>query len=80
MKKLSRPDAVRLKCIDCAGDSPKEVTLCQVFDCPLWRYRCGYSVKSPQYKKRMESAKVNFVNEFRELQAQGINTSCFFEN
>lgn len=33
--------AMRLKCLECSGDSWREVQLCQVFDCPLWSYRLG---------------------------------------
>ena len=33
--------SIRLKCLDCAGDSWREVQLCQVFDCPLWLCRFG---------------------------------------
>ncbi len=31
--------AIRAKCIDCSGGSVKEVALCPVDDCPLYRYR-----------------------------------------
>ena len=33
--------AIRQKCLECLGDSPKEVRLCQIFNCPLWFLRMG---------------------------------------
>ena len=32
---------IRAKCLDCAGQSFREVRLCVVFDCPLWFCRMG---------------------------------------
>lgn len=39
--------AIRLKCLDCSGDSRKEVELCPVSRCSLWPYRFG---KIPDFK------------------------------
>jgi hypothetical protein len=33
--------AIRLKCLDCSGDSTKEVRLCPIKDCPIYMYRMG---------------------------------------
>ena len=33
--------AIRAKCLDCSSFSPKEVRLCQSFNCDLWPYRMG---------------------------------------
>ena len=43
--------AMRAKCLDCSGGSPKEVRLCPVSNCPLWEYRFG---KRPQTVRRRE--------------------------
>ena len=40
---------IRAKCLDCSGQSYKEVELCPIPDCPLWPYRFGMS---PQRAKR----------------------------
>jgi len=34
-------EAIRMKCLDCCGDIPKEVKECTVDDCPLYIYRFG---------------------------------------
>lgn len=41
--------AIRLRCLDCSGDSYTEVELCPVTNCSLWHYRFG---KNPFRKKR----------------------------
>jgi hypothetical protein len=33
--------AIRAKCLDCSGGSPKEVRACPVTACPLWPLRFG---------------------------------------
>jgi hypothetical protein len=41
--------AIRAKCLDCSGDSAKEVKLCTVETCPLHPFRFG---KNPFHKGR----------------------------
>jgi len=64
---LNKSQAIRLHCLECSGDSPKEVTLCQVVDCSLWPFRFGYSVKGKRYKERMGAAKRNYPEEYQEM-------------
>ena len=64
---MSKSQAIKKKCLDCSGGSPKEVTLCIIIDCPLWPYRLGFSTKDKRYKKRMQSAKRRFPQEFAEV-------------
>ena len=33
--------AIRRKCLDCSNNQTKEVTLCELENCALWRYRMG---------------------------------------
>ena len=33
--------AIRTKCLDCSGGSPKEVRECNIPDCALYPYRLG---------------------------------------
>lgn len=33
--------AIRAKCLDCSDNSPSEVDLCPVQNCPLYPYRLG---------------------------------------
>jgi len=40
--KVLRPlKAIRAKCLDCCGGISKEVSLCEISDCPLFPYRFG---------------------------------------
>lgn len=43
MGHVKRPilKVIRAKCLDCNSFSPKEVRLCQSFNCDLWPYRMG---------------------------------------
>lgn len=45
MKKITQLKAIRLKCLDCSNQQPKEVENCPVKACPLWTFRFG---KSPE--------------------------------
>ena len=51
---MTRRQAIKAKCLDCAGDSALEVNLCQVLDCPLWRFRLGQEPESPNHIKRIK--------------------------
>ena len=42
--------AIRKHCLSCSGESPKEVRLCVIKDCPLYPYRLG---KNPNRKPRV---------------------------
>lgn len=41
MKTISPLKAIRFYCIECSGDSPKEVKLCPISDCPFYQFRLG---------------------------------------
>jgi hypothetical protein len=64
---MNKSDAVRKKCLECAGGSPKEVTLCHIVDCPLWPYRFGYSMNDKRFWKRMASAKKRSPKQYHEM-------------
>jgi len=74
---ISRVKAVRLKCLDCAG-SPKEVTLCHIFDCPLWSYRFGGHYKTNASLKRIAIAKNEYFNNIQNKEVK-THIECFFE-
>lgn len=40
-KRITRAKAIRLKCLDCCAQQYKEVQMCTLKKCPLWRYRMG---------------------------------------
>lgn len=63
---IGRAKAIRLKCLDCSGGSPKNVTLCPVKDCPLWPYRFGYPETSKRYRERMKNAEKQWPEEYKD--------------
>ena len=74
---MSRRRAIYLKCLDCCGDSWKEVLICQVFDCPLWPFRTGDNIGSTRYKKRIKAAFAKKTEDITELQKQGVDMPFF---
>ena len=71
MAKLTKQKAMAKYCKDCSGGSAKEVTLCLLFDCPLWEYRCGYHMSSNGYKPRIQTAFRKYKSDVKELKAMG---------
>jgi len=69
-------EAIKKKCLDCAG-SRIDATLCAVFDCSLWEYRCGCLMRSKAYKARLDNAKHHHPEILEELKAQGLDISKF---
>jgi hypothetical protein len=64
---MSKANAIKNKCLDCCCDSPKEVSLCQIVDCPLWPYRFGYSIRDKRYRIRMEAARRKYPDDYQEM-------------
>jgi hypothetical protein len=46
-------DAIRRKCLDCAGFQPGEVAQCPIIRCALWPYRLG---RNPFHARASEGA------------------------
>jgi len=74
---MQRREAIRKKCLDCSGGSSKEVTLCPIFDCPLWEWRTGSHIKSNIYKRRIKKALVRYRLDFDELRKEGFDIKHF---
>jgi len=74
---MTKAKAIKSFCFECAGDSNKEVTLCTVFDCPLWEYRTGQSTKSSVYRRRMDTALKNYADEVAGMMADGLEIGRF---
>ena len=68
-----------MKCLDCAGESPKEVTLCHLFSCPLWSVRFGFPLKSNRYQQRMKRAESYYEDGIKELKEMGIKIEDFYK-
>ena len=59
--------AIRKKCMDCCGNSTKEVRRCNIKDCPLWPYRAA-DVKPPRRDKRQ----VSIFDYMKGLKVEGL--------
>lgn len=57
MKRLTRQEAIRAKCLDCCCGQAKEVRLCPRTKCALYRYRMGRET-APEYKDAAEAGNV----------------------
>ena len=47
---INRRSAIYYRCLECSGDSPKEVNDCQVLDCPLFDFRTGRGQHDSKYR------------------------------
>lgn len=77
MKKLTKQEAIAKHCKECSGNSTMEVTLCHIFDCTLWEYRCGYHMSSNSYKPRIQGAFRRYKSEVTELKEMGYTIANF---
>ena len=75
---MTRARAIKTYCLDCSG-SNKEVSLCHLFDCPLFPYRFGNSPKSRAYKERTRVTLLRYKAEIEELTKMGIDIQKFRE-
>lgn len=74
---MTKQRAIYLNCLDCSGGSSKEVTLCVLFDCPLWEYRCGYHISSGRYRQRIQVAFSKNTEDIRELRRESLDMADF---
>lgn len=51
MSKLTPMKAIRAKCVECCAGSPKEVRLCTIKNCALYKYRMGHRPKGDETVK-----------------------------
>lgn len=66
MQYLTKTKAIVSYCRECSGGSSKEVTLCNLVDCPLWPWRFGCKMGSPVFMTRMERQRECSPREFDE--------------
>jgi hypothetical protein len=64
---VTRAKAIKAHCLDCAGGSAKDATLCHIVDCPLWEWRIGPPPTSQNYKLRMAKAAQRWPDDVREI-------------
>jgi hypothetical protein len=77
MKKPNKRRAIREKCLECSGDSPKEVTLCHLFDCPIWPFRTGSFITSSLYRTRIDKTFAKYPDEVAALAEMEITKDDF---
>jgi hypothetical protein len=65
---MSKAQAIRQHCLECSGDSAKEVTLCLITDCALYPYRFGCGPDTKSYRDRERTAKQNYPEEWKEVE------------
>ena len=51
--RISPIQAIRRKCLDCCGNQPNEVKLCETVTCALWPFRAG---RHPYTKRGLQEA------------------------
>jgi hypothetical protein len=60
--RVSRGDAIRANCIDCAGGNAAEVRRCAMLTCPLWPFRMGTDpYREPMSDEKREAAAVRLA-------------------
>ena len=74
---MTKQEAIRRYCVECAGNSHKEVTLCCLVDCPLWPWRTGQHLSSKVYVDRIAAALRKYPDDVAELINLGIDISKF---
>ncbi|NLL92287.1 MAG: hypothetical protein GX222_07765 [Ruminococcaceae bacterium] len=66
MERLTRSKAIRAKCLDCCCGSAKEVRLCSIKSCALWRFRMGREMVDTLTPKRTKVKKSHRHSFFKE--------------
>ena len=67
MEATSPLKAIRLKCLDCSGNNPYEVTECPIDTCPLFEYRSGHN---PKRKGVGGKGNIEYINSALKSRAE----------
>ena len=65
---MTKAKAIRKFCLDCTGDSRKDVAFCTDPICALWEHRLGADLRSIQGRKIMEANCRKYAKDFAELE------------
>lgn len=65
-RRLGRDLAVRKHCLECAGETTTDVTLCPCTACPLWGFRMGDILHNEKARKRFEECAERDPKAFEE--------------
>ena len=74
---MTKGRAIKMHCLDCAGGTALEVTLCGITDCPLWEHRLGCSPRTRQYQTRVAGALRAHPGLVKELREAGVDMAVF---
>lgn len=74
MKRLTRQQAIRAKCMQCNGTS-QEVRKCVDIECPLFRYRNGKEERDEFYKQSNRSRNFANINNKRKVEHLNVQES-----
>ncbi len=70
-QRMSPIKALRARCVDCCGGSPREVRLCPAVGCPAWPFRMGKSPWRPAPSEaRLEHLRTLAVNRANTAKIQ----------
>jgi hypothetical protein len=62
-KRITRAKAIRLKCLDCCCNQYAEIRLCEIKECPLWRFRMGKEEKDESYYRTHQEQNISGSGE-----------------
>ena len=78
--KVYRPvRAIKLHCLDCAGETRDEVIGCQILDCALWPWRLGCTFGSTVYRRRVIGLFERGGELVNEIRALGLDMPDYLE-
>jgi hypothetical protein len=72
---LSPVKAIKKHCLDCSGNSKKEVRECIIQDCPLYPFRLG---KNPNRKLKGKSVSTIVKKQTGKIEHKDVFESTFF--
>ena len=74
---MTQTKAIAKFCRECVGGNARDVTLCTGFNCPLWPFRLGCTMRSKVYAARVRGTWAAGGYAVKETAALGLKMDDF---
>lgn len=74
---MTKAKKIRIHCLSCAGDSPKDVAFCTDPKCIFFEDRLGVSLESTTGIEMMTNYCRKYPKDFKELEGYGVDPSLY---
>lgn len=74
---MTKSKSIRRYCLECAGESTKDVAFCTAPACPLWEHRLGVRLDSTRGSGIMKKNCETYRKDYEALKEYGVDPALY---